>query len=998
MKNYLLFKARASYKLHYPITFLLAFWLTTTSAQNVPITGTVSDAQGALPSVNVTLKNKSTATFTDAQGKFQITASPEDTLVFSSMGYTTTEIVVGTQTIFSITLKEDQTALDEVVIDAGYYKVKDKERTGSIARITATDIENQPVTNVLASMQGRMSGVLVTQSTGLAGGGFSIQIRGLNAIRGTGNDPLYIVNGVPYGSQAMGNADLNNGVLQTQANPLNSLNPADIESIEVLKDADATAIYGSRGANGVVLITTKKGKIGKSRLEVQAATTVGKITNYLDVLNTEQYLKMRKQAFTNDGITEFPFSDFDVNGTWDQQRNTNWQKELIGNDAVINTMQLSLSGGSEQTQYILSSTLRNETTVFPDDAAFKRIAVHTGTTHQSKDNKLNVRFSVDYGNDINTLPGVDLTRQAYTLAPNAPSLYNPDQSLNWEDGTFENPLAFLEGTYETNTQNLIANAFVAYKLGKGFEVKSGFGYTDTRLSEIRTRPSTMYNPIFEVTPADSQLMINDAVNRSWIIEPQISWEQSWNKTTIKVLAGTTFQNLTQKSMAIDGYGFSNNGVISNILAATDVTILDYNNTSYRYNAGFGRVNVDWDGKYIVNLTARRDGSSRFGDNKRFANFGAIGAAWIFSKEAVLKDSKVLSFGKIRSSYGTTGNDQIGDYQYLNTYSVNANNYNGVTGMAPSRLFNPNFGWETNRKLEVAMELGFFKERIFWTTAFFRNVSGNQLVGVPLPGTTGFTSIQANLDATVENKGWEFDFRSMNVKTNTWNWTTTLNLSVLRNKLLAFPNLEGSTYRNNFVVGESLNSTKAYQFTGIDPETGLYTFTDFNNDGRITAAEDRQIIVDRTPDYFGGLGNNITYKKWTLDVLFQFVKQTGQDVLATFPTTGLFTNQPSSVLNSFPQEGATFQQYTSGDNPDAIVAFNNFTRSDAMTTDASFIRLKSLLLAYDLPTLFKETKANIYFQGQNLLTFTKYNGPDPENQSGVFLPPLKQFTLGLRLTF
>jgi hypothetical protein len=273
-----------------------------------------------------------------------------------------------------------------------------------------------------------------------------------------------------------------------------------------------------------------------------------------------------------------------------------------------------------------------------------------------------------------------------------------------------------------------------------------------------------------------------------------------------------------------------------------------------------------------------------------------------------------------------------------------------------------------------------------------------LVGVPLPGTTGFTSIQANLDATVENKGWEFDFRSMNVKTNTWNWTTTLNLSVLRNKLLAFPNLEGSTYRNNFVVGESLNSTKAYQFTGIDPETGLYTFTDFNNDGRITAAEDRQIIVDRTPDYFGGLGNNITYKKWTLDVLFQFVKQTGQDVLATFPTTGLFTNQPSSVLNSFPQEGATFQQYTSGDNPDAIVAFNNFTRSDAMTTDASFIRLKSLLLAYDLPTLFKETKANIYFQGQNLLTFTKYNGPDPENQSGVFLPPLKQFTLGLRLTF
>jgi TonB-linked SusC/RagA family outer membrane protein len=971
---------------------------TTTAQTQQPITGTVSDTQGTLPGVTILIKGKASGTLTDENGQFSINASPIDILVFSYVGYKTVEITVTNQTTLNIKLEEDTTTLKEVVLNAGYYSVKEKERTGSISRITSKDIETQPVTNVLAAMQGRMSGVAITQSTGLPGGGFAIQVRGLNSIRGTGNDPLYIVNGVPFASQAMGNAELNNGVLQNLANPLNSINPADIESIEILKDADATAIYGSRGANGVVLITTKKGKAGKSRFDVHAASSVGKTTNRMKLLNTEQYLNMRQQAFSNDGLTEYPFTAYDVNGTWIQDRYTDWQRELIGKDARVNSLQLSLSGGSQETQYILSGTLRNETTVFPGDARYKRAALHATVSHQSKDERLNVRFSMDYANDNNNLPGADLTRDAYTLAPNAPALFNEEGSLNWEEGTFENPLSYLEGTYQTDTQNLIANTFVSYKLGYGFDFKSSFGFTDTRLSESRIRPSTMYNPIFEVTSADSQFIVNDSKRRSWIFEPQLSWTKNWNKATFNVLVGTTFQNLQQEAIAIDGYGFPNNAVISNLSAATFLTILDNSNSEYRYNAAFGRFNMNWDGKYIVNLTARRDGSSRFGDNKRFANFGAIGAAWIFSKEKFLENNEVISFGKIRGSFGTTGNDQIGDYQFLDTYSVTANIYDGITGMTPSRLFNPNFGWETNKKIEAALELGFFEDRLFLTSAFFRNVSGNQLVGVPLPGTTGFTTIQANLEATVENKGLEFDFRSVNIKSKDFNWTTSINLSFLRNKLLEFPGLEASTYRNNFVIGESLNISKVYQSTGIDPVTGLYTFNDFNGDGTITSNEDRQVIFDRTPAYFGGLSNNLKYKNWTLDFLFQFVKQKGQDVLATFPVTGSFSNQPTSVLNSFPQNGATIQQYTSGENPEAINAFSNFTRSDAMITDASFIRLKTIALTYLLPALIKGGSANIYLQGQNLLTFTKYNGPDPENQSGVSLPPLRQITLGVQLSF
>lgn len=998
MKNYLLFKAWASHRLPYLTTLLLLFWVTINSAQNIPISGTVTDGQGALTGVNVTIKNKTVGTFTNAQGKFQINADAKDTLVFSSIGYKGQEQLVGTQISFNITLQPDETTLQEVLINAGYYKVKDKERTGSIAKITAKDIENQPVSNLLSAMQGRMSGVNITQSTGLPGGGFSIQIRGLNAIRGTGNDPLYIVNGVPFASQAMGNASLNNGVLSKQANPLNSINPADIESIEVLKDADATAIYGSRGANGVVLITTKKGKTGKAQVEVQAATTVSKVTNYMKLLNTKQYLKMREEAFENDGITEFPLSDYDVNGTWSRESNTDWQKKLIGKDAIINTVQIGLSGGSQETQYLLSGTWRNETTVLPGDAHFKRLAVHASTTHQSQDNKFNLRFSVEYANDKNTLPGADLTSFAYTLAPNAPNLYNPDGSLNWQEGTFENPLSYLEGTYLTTTQNLITNAYIAYKLGKGFEIKSGLGYTDTRLSENRARPSTMYNPIYQVTSARSELMINNSSRRAWILEPQISWEGKWNKIKLKVLTGATLQNLTQQALAVDGYGFATNSVMNNLLAASRIYVMDHSNSNYRYSAAFGRINFDWDGKYIVNLTARRDGSSRFGSNKRFANFGAAGIAWIFSKEKALENVKMLSFGKIRSSYGTTGNDQIGDYQFVDTYSVTPNQYDGSTGMAPSRLFNPNFGWETNKKFEIALELGLFNDKVFLTTAYFRNVSGNQLVGIPLPATTGFTSIQANLNATVENKGLEIDLRTVNVKSQNWSWITTLNLSKLKNKLLAFPGLEGSTYRNKLVIGESLNIRKAYHLTGLDPQTGLYTFEDYNNDGKITANEDKKIIIDQTPEYFGGLGNTITYKNWTLDFLFQFVKQTGEDIQASFPAPGLFSNQPTAVLNSFPQNNATIQPYTIGENGDVLDAFDTYTSSDAMRTDASFIRLKSLSLSYTVPSILKGISTNLYIQGQNLLTLTKYNGPDPENQSGMYLPPLRQYTLGIRCSF
>jgi len=965
------------------------------------ITGTVTDSRGTLPGVNITVKGKITASFSDTNGQYTITANPTDSLIYSFMGYKTLTIAVSNRSKIDATLTEDATALQEVTVNAGYYTVKEKERTGSIAKIKATDIEKQPVSNPLAAMQGRMAGVSITQNTGTPGGGFSIQVRGLNSIRGTGSDPLYIVDGVPYSSQSLGNEIISIGTLPGAISPLNSINPTDIESIEVLKDADATAIYGSRGANGVVLITTKKGKAGETRFNVQAYTTVGEVTRKLDVMNTQQYLAMRAEAFANDGITEYPADAYDINGTWDQNRYTDWQKKLIGGTAYINNAQASVSGGNEATQFLLSGTYRRETSVFPGEEHYGRGAVHSSIRHKSPDGKFHLNFSADYSGDKNTLPGLDLTSLAYRLAPNAPALYDDEENLNWQNGTFNNPLAYLEGKYMSTTNNLISNAVLAYELGAGFEVKASLGYNDMRISEKRVSPTTMINPASEPGPDSARLYLNNGTTKSWIIEPQLNWKRAFTQLKIEALIGTTFQQQKTQQLAQAGYGFPGNSLINNISAASNIEILNNYISDYKYNALFGRLNFNLKEKYILNLTGRRDGSSRFGPGNRFANFGAVGAAWIFSNEAAVKRiDNILSFGKLRASYGITGNDQIGDYQYLDTYEVTANNYNGVIGIQPSRLFNPDFGWETNKKFEAAVELGFLKDRIFLSASYFRNRSSNQLVGVPLPGTAGFPSIQSNLDATVQNTGIELEITTANFKGKDFSWSTSLNLTVPKNKLVEFPGLEGSTYANLLVVGQPLSIFKTYHYTGVDPNTGVYTFEDYNGDGVITATDDRKYVADTSPEFYGGLSNQLSYKNWALDFLFQFVKQDARNYRYSTAMPGTFSNQPVEVTGHWPQDGTTAESqiYTTGANAAAAQAYFQYIDSDATVSDASFIRLKSLSLTYTVPTAWsKKFSAKIYAQGQNLLTFTNYKGADPENHS-FYLPPLRQLTLGIQLGF
>jgi len=971
----------------------------TEAQQQITITGKVTFDNMPMAGVTITVKGKTITAISGENGNYSITAEPIDTLIFSYTGFKSVEVPINGRLIINTELQEDVTSLKEVTINAGYYSVKDKERTGSISKITSKDIEQQPVSNVLATMQGRMAGVNITQTTGVPGGGFDIQIRGLNSVRRNGNDPLYVIDGVPYSSEPIGSGQ-NSAVLPTQPSPLNSINPDQIESIEILKDADATAIYGSRGANGVVLITTKKGKAGKTRFTANVSTGVGRVTRFMDLLNTEEYLAMRNEALLNDGFTEAPDYAYDVNGTWNPTRYTDWQKELLGGTAVITDAQAGISGGSAQTQFLLSANLNRQTTVFPGDWNYKKGNVHVSINHESDNKRFHSVFTAGYTVQNNLQPRTDPTLTALALAPNAPALYDAAGNINWEGSTWNNPLADLIPQYEAKTYDLIANSVLSYELFKGLEIKSSFGYTALTNDEVTTIPSTRFDPAGGIGPEYSSLILGRAARRSWIVEPQLNWRKEIGRAKIDVLFGGSMQSQNGSLLTQIGSNFSSNSLIYNLASAATINTLISADSEYKYQAFFGRVNFNWKDKYIVNLTGRRDGSSRFGPGRQFATFGAVGGAWLFSEESFLKDNKVLSFGKLRASYGITGNDQIGDYQYLETYQSTGVNYNGVIGLQPARLYNPDFGWETNKKFEVGLETGFLQDRLFLTAAYYSNRSSNQLTGMPLPGTTGFTSMTANLDATVANTGMELTLRTVNFQHKNFSWTTSINLTVAKNKLLSFPNLESSVYKNMYVIGEPLNIKKVYHSTGVDPQTGLYTFEDMNGDGAITTSDKTQ-VADLSPKYFGGLQNSFRYKRWQLDFLFQFVKQDNYNETAFFFLPGTMSNQPASALDHWQQAGdvAAHQVFTDGMNFEAFDNYDRYYNSDAAISDASYVRLKNLSISFDVPeNLLQYVKCKLYFEGQNLITFTNYRGADPEFQSSGYLPPLRVLSAGVQLSF
>ncbi|HEY9261609.1 SusC/RagA family TonB-linked outer membrane protein, partial [Chitinophaga sp.] len=830
-----------------------------------------------------------------------------------------------------------------------------------------------------------------------------------------GNDPFYVVDGIPFISQLL---SINNtiggtsGSIGITGSPFSYLSSSDIESIEVLKDADATAIYGSRAANGAVLITTKKGKPGLTKINLTLQSGWSHIQKKLDMLDTKEYLEMRHEAKKNDKQPILA-SDYDLNGTWDTTRNADWQKELIGRTAQYTDAQFNVSGGNATTQFLLGAGYHKETTVFPGPFSDTKASVHVNLNSNSSNQKLKIQFTSSFLFDDNRLPLLDLTSSALQLSPVAPDLFLPDGKINWQPNAsgattfFQNPIVNNTVKSKNKTNNLTSNAILSYEIIPGLIVKSSFGYNSLLTNEILRQPASIAPP--ELLPGAVNLtqFLTNRIS-SWIIEPQVQYLKKVSQGDLEIMVGATATQQNSDQENITAYGFNNELIMEDLGSASNMFGTTVN-AIYKYNAIYSRISYNWMNKYLVNLSARRDGSSRFGPKSQFHNFGAVGAAWIFSQEKFFSSNiPVISFGKLRGSYGTTGNDQIPDYQFMDVYSsipVSGNAYQGVLGLAPSRITNPYLQWEETKKLQFGLDLGFIKDRILLTINYNQNRSSNQLIATSLPGITGFPGITANFPAVIQNTGWEITLSTVNIKNKHFSWTTNFNITIPKNQMLSY---QGKDKNNSIFIGQPLSLRTYFDYVGVNDTTGKYQFRDAK--GNLTykpsAPADATVLYNSDPKFYGGIQNSFTYKGFSLDLFLSFIKRMGIDnyfyaLKNVYPGTfkGGANNQLTSVLNRWqkPGDDATHQLFsTTGSNTN----ISYIKGSSAYIVDASYMRLKNLSISWQIPDSWKKAahlqNARLFVNAQNVFTITNYKGLDPETTS-YSLPPLRTVSVGVQVT-
>lgn len=981
------------------------------------IKGRVTNSHGEpIANANVTIKRDEHGTITNADGRFSLNnVRADDQIIISFIGYKTQTIKVGDRMDFTIVLDVTTNDLDKVVVQA-YGTTSQRLATGNIGTVTAEQIAKQPVMNVLEALQGQVAGVVVTNTSGYASGTIKVEIRGRNTINPNfPSDPLYIIDGVPLtildltgqsnagtGSQGVIQSGL--GSPANGQSPFFSINPSDIESVTVLKDADATAIYGSRGSNGVILITTKKGKAGKTHFDLNVYRGISQVPGYYNMLNTQQYVAMRKEALANDGLP------VDINNAadlvvWDTTRYTNWQKNLWGNLGRTTDVEASLSGGDARTTFRIGTGYHYQTEILTSSGANQRGSLSFNINHKSLNQRLNFGLTGTYtlvSSNMIFVPG------GINLPPNSPPIWDSKGNLNYAgwsplDGSF--PGAPLLQPYSTKSNLLNSNMVLSYELLKGWVLRANLGYNNILTNQNYITPIASQDPVYNPTGTS---YFGSTLIHTLIVEPQMEYDRFIGKGKLNILAGVSYQSTAATSDYLIGRGYNNDALLTSVGNAPAQTA---NNSlaEYKYEAVFGRINYNWENKYILNLNARRDGSTRFGPGRQFGNFGSAGMAWIFSEEKLVKSMlPFLSLGKIRSSYGTTGNDQIGSYAYLSQWSYNRFTYNNTLPLTPLGHTDSTLHWEVNRKLEAALDLGFWNDRINIEAAWYSNRCNDQLVQFPTPAFSGFTYVNSNSPADVQNTGWEFLLNAKVFDKQNFIWSAKFNMGINRNKLIAYPNLSQSPYQELLVVGQSINLIKLLHNTGVNPQTGLYTFQDKNKDGQITIDQTGQSVDDRyvhdlNPKFDGGFTNTFSYKNWELSVFFYFKKQIGRNIHASLDFPGDNTNQPVDVLNRWQKPGDITSTARFTTNPYSDNSYIDYLLySDAVLMDASFIRLQNLSLTYALPAewLKKSGIGNfrIYVRGQNLFIITKYKGLDPEVQNFGTPPLARIITAGISCNF
>lgn len=980
------------------------------------ITGKVTDDKG-LPITNASVLVKGTrvGTVTRADGTFTIDIPAGGrTLVISSVDMVEQEIEIGAQSSFSVSLKPSDKSLEEVVV-TGYQTVRKRDVASAISKINAADIENLPVANFSQAMQGRAAGVAISAANGVPGGSLSVIIRGVGSIN-AGTTPLYVVDGVQLNT--------NTGSISTQNNPLNFLNPDDIESIEVLKDAAAASIYGARAANGVILVTTKKGKVGKTKYSFNTYLGQSSPLRQVDVLNTQQWLELRTESLVNAGsslaaarttaLSNLGLASTTTQGKIDSLPTYDWQDEAFGRGAILNT-EASLQGGSANVNYYVSASYSKQT-AFIAPADFQRGALLTKLSFKASD-KITIDNSISLSTSSQNAPysigNTGFGNPAYAAGMMIPinPIYNNDGSYYGLPGTGQN----IVGTFN---HNIIATGeLVDYKTRTNqFVGSSSLTYKVTPELTLRTLIGLDYRQTQDHRYTDPR--VNDFFAVGGRLSDQVDWNTNLISTTtanyskrikdvhsLNILGGIEYRRDINEWFQADVAGFPTFLLQYASAGSTEDNASGAWTGSATFSQ-FGKFGYTYNNKYVFNYTVRRDGSSRFGENNKFGLFQSAQVAWNVDQEAFLKNSKVVSGLKLRYSFGQAGNDQIGNVLYAQLYSA-SRLYGGASGIFPSQLGNPDLTWETREESNLGLDLSLFKNKISLTVDAYKKINKDLLLSRSLYGTTGFTTVQQNL-GKVENKGIEV-LLAVSPFDRGFKWTSTFNIAFQENKVLElYDGLQALPGDASIRVGYPLGSFFTSEWAGVNPALGRGMWYDIN--GNITynpTAADRKVIGDIYPSHFGGWNNLFSYKGFSLEAFLQYeygrVRADGQ-FQQMMRMAGATVNTLLYGYNTRWQKPGDIVPTPRTVNGLADINSVGWGTGTRYVFKTDYVRLKQITLSYDVPgqvmKRFKLEGARFYVQGLNLWTYTKWPSYDPEFTGDNFgiIPQSKNVIMGLQLRF
>ena len=963
---------------------------------DIVITGTVTSQEDgeAIPGVNISISGTTTGTATDIDGNYTINAPEDGTLVFSFIGYTTEEVPVNSRSVIDVAMVVDVQSLEEVVV-IGYGTVNKSDLTGSVSSVSSEEINSFPTSNILQALEGRAAGVQVLQSTGAPGAGINLRIRGRNSIQG-GNDPLYVVDGFPF-----------------SGNPTH-LNNSDIESIEVLKDASATAIYGSRGANGVVLITTKHGRAGQTKVDFETSYSVQTLRKKLELMNGREYALLNNLQAENDSLEPY-FTQEEIDNFGEGY---DWQ-DLVFQEAAMKTASLSISGGNEKTQFSISgSYLGQEGIIKGSD--YNRYSLRTNIDHEISD-----KFRVTLSNTSSRLTterrdsgggarGNSMIGAGISAAPISRP-YNDDGTYTVLANEYPfvgpdivNPINFInEQLHEVKANVVLTNAALLYNPIPELTIKfsGGIENRDDRTDFYTTR---------NFVNSDGRASVSTGQFRSLLSENTISYNKTFNdKHQVSAVAGFTYQDFVDTSLGGSGTGFLSDISETYDLGASGIAGIPSSGYSKSTLLSYlGRVNYSLANKYLLTASFRADGSSRYSEGDKWGYFPSAALAWRISEEDFLKNNDLLSDLKLRTSWGLTGSQAISAYATLNLLSSG----NTIFGNTLYPLFGPGtrlpgaLKWETTEQIDIGLDIGLLDNRFFVTADYYVKNTRDLLNTVRLPSSMGFTTTIQNV-GEVQNKGFELGIDAK-VLTGAFKWDIYSNISFNRNKVVSLYNGEDvlGAFVNVIVLQDNINILRegrpigqfwGYLEDGYD-EQGQIKYQDLDGDGTITA-DDKTYIGNPNPAFTYGFNSTMAYKNFELTLFLQGTY--GNDIfnVSAIPSTidyGRGLNMPREVLLNHWTPENTDAKYP-------IISRNTSTLvSDRWVEDGSYLRLRNIQLAYNLPVgnfgVNWIRNAQFYVSGQNLVTLTNYSWWDPGVNSGGIdhysYPVSKVVTFGIRAGF